>query len=279
MKKKIVGILVCMLLITAAVLPVAGNVKIGSTTEKQVSTSSSRSVGIPHFNGQLLRERWNERIRKSLDRANEDLIIEVKQTTDGGYIATGGTETYSSSEDYDCWLIKTDSSGNEQWNETSGLSEIDVGFSVQQTSDGGYVIVGCIFLATNNPDVLLIKTDSNGNELWNKKFVKPTVALDIGFSVHQTSDGGYVITGFTQSYGAGGSDGWLIKTDSSGNHQWNKTFGGSSHDNFYGSQQIDGGYIITGETESYGGTDDDVWLIKTDGDGNEVLMALCHFFP
>ena len=138
---------------------------------------------------------------------------------------------------------------------------------MQQTSDGGYVIAGW----TNADEtgdmvdreiyVLLIKTDSDGNELWSKTFGGS--GMDDGRSVQQTSDGGYVIAGYTDSYGAGSVDVWLIKTDPEGNKEWDKTFGGSNHDQGNSLQQTsDGGYVIGGLTNSYGAGPADVWLLK-----------------
>jgi hypothetical protein len=191
-----------------------------------------------------------------------DEAFSVQQTTDGGYIITGYTMSFGIK---DVYLIKTDGSGIEQWTKTFGGTDFDQAYSVQQTTDGGYIITGYKANFGNSSDAFLIKTDVSGNEQWTKTF--GGTDNEEGHSVQQTNNGGYIITGFTSSFGNGGRDVYLIKTDGSGNEQWTKTFGGTDDEEGHSVQQTtDGGYIITGYTKSFGGRD--VYLIKTDGSGN-----------
>jgi hypothetical protein len=198
-----------------------------------------------------------------------DYGFAVQHTADNGYIIAGKTESYGAGQE-DAWLIKTDENGFEQWNKTYGDEQINaVGASscVQQTEDGGYILVGYTFnLKTDSYDAWLIKTDENGNEQWNKTYGGPDI--DVCLSVQQTDDLGYILCGYTYSYGAGLDDVWLIKTDANGNEQWNKTFGGANYDVAYQIQKTaDGGYILGGKTASYGLGSYDFWLIKTDENG------------
>ena len=186
----------------------------------------------------------------------------VQQTTDGGYIFCGTTISFGNGL-FDVYLIKTDSNGVEQWNKTFGGTGSDQGMSVQQTTDGGYIITGHLFSLIFDNDVYLIKTDGNGVEQWSQTFGGN--GGDWGESVQQTTDGGYIICGGTRSFGDTLGDVYLIKTDSNGIEQWYKTFGGTNSSDYgYSVQQTtDGGYIICG------GGNNDVYLIKTDGNGVE----------
>jgi hypothetical protein len=200
---------------------------------------------------------------------HSDLGQSVEQTTDGGYILTGYTESYGAG-DKDIWLIRTDKLGGIQWDKTFGGSSEDWGYSVEQTKDNGYILTGYTnSFGSGGSDVWLIKTDSSGNEEWNETFGGQ--GTDIGYCVQQTTDDGYIIIGSTTSYGAGSADVWLIKTNGTGVEQWNKTFGGTKDDEGYSGQQTeDGGFVVVGQTQSYGAGGLDVWILKTDANGHEL---------
>jgi hypothetical protein len=189
----------------------------------------------------------------------------AQQTSDGGYIVAGYTMSYGSGVS-DVYMVKTDTLGNQLWYRTFGGSSGDGAYSIRQTCDSGYIIAGftCSY-GNGNSDVYLIKTDSEGNQLWYRTF--GGFYSEEGYCVQQTLDCGYVVVGYTCSYGAGSNDVYLIKTDSTGNQQWYRTFGGTHYDYGWSVQQTnDSGYIIVGFTGSFGGGRN-VYVIKTDSTG------------
>lgn len=201
--------------------------------------------------------------QKTYGGISEDYGASVQQTIDGGYIIAGQTAS-SGAGNYDVYLIKTDANGDTLWENTYGGTNWDESFAVQQTSDSGYVVVGTTWsLGAGMCDVFLFKTDVNGNMQWGNVF--GGAFQDIGFSVQQTADGGYIVVGQTESYPTDTIDVFLIKTDANGDSSWTRHYGGTSWDEGLSVQQTtDLGYIITGNTKSYGAGIFDVYLIKTD---------------
>ena len=147
----------------------------------------------------------------------------MRQTIDGGYIVSGYTSSFGAGNT-DVWLIRTDTLGNTVWTKTYGGNRYEEGWSVLQSTDGGYIIAGSTssFKEGYN-DVWLIKTDSSGDTLWTKTYGGSQD--EHSFSVQQTTDGGYILTGYTTSYAVGGIDFWLVKTDSSCAILWTRAYG------------------------------------------------------
>ncbi|HKR04106.1 MAG TPA: T9SS type A sorting domain-containing protein [Bacteroidia bacterium] len=251
---------------------------------------------------------------KTFGGTNNDWLYFLQQTTDGGYIL-GGTSKSGISGDktqalwglWDYWIIKTDSLGNKQWDKDFGGTNDDYFFSLQQTSDGGYIIGGYSGSGisgdkTQNSwgwwDYWIIKTDSLGNKQWDKDF--GGTYADYFHSLHQTTDGGYILGGYSGSGISGDKtqplwdtctacsdrcDYWIVKTDSLGNKQWDKRFGGTAQDFLYSlTQTTDGGYILAGFSASDSSGDKtqslwdpcptclfrhDYWIVKTDSLGNK----------
>jgi hypothetical protein len=185
-----------------------------------------------------------------------EVAYSVEQTTDGGYVTAGSSTAF-----WGVYVIKTNSIGDTLWTKIFRRTSNDIGYSIRQTSDNGYIIAGSTWMGVGNTDAYLIKIDSAGSSLWAKTF--GGVSDERGYDVKQTTDGGYIIAGYTASFGAGNGDALLIKTNNSGTIQWTKTYGGISGDEADAVQQTaDGGYVIAGSTAAY------LYLIKTNGTGD-----------
>jgi len=206
---------------------------------------------------------WTRTIGGPGDEAGNSLI----QTSDGGYAITGYTKSFGAGK-ADVYLVKLDANGNLQWTKTIGGPGGEVGFSLIQTSDGGYAIAGTTeSFGAGEDDVYVVKLDANGTLQWTKTIGGP--GDEIGHSLIQTSDGGYAIAGATKSFGAGGEDVYVVKLDANGNLQWTKTIGGKNDDAGLSLiQTSDGGYAIAGSTKFFGAVFSDVYVVKLDAKGN-----------
>jgi hypothetical protein len=193
--------------------------------------------------------------------------LSLIQTSDGGYAITGYTYSFGAGG-ADVYVVKLDANGNLQWTKTIGGKNDDAGFSLIQTSDGGYAIAGYTSsFGAGGADVYVVKLDANGNLQWTKTIGGKN--KDSGRSLIQTSDGGYLIAGHTESFGAGKDDVYVVKLDANGNLQWTQTIGGPEIDWGYSLiQTSDSGYAIAGETESFGAGKIDVYVVKLDAKGN-----------
>lgn len=233
--------------------------------------------------------------QKTYGGTSHDIATSVKQTTDGGFVVAGYsssnngdiTGNHGSATDY--WILKLDSSGNLQWQKALGGSSNERAFEIQQTSDGGYVIAGDTNSSNSGDvssvglgarDLWIIKLGDTGNIIWDKRFGGS--AEDYAYSVAQTSEGGYIVSGTTTSnngniiFNNGQGDFWILKLDSSGNLQWQKALGSVTYDQSYSVRQTqDGNYVATGYLSSNTGTAEgeplastQFWVVKLDTSGN-----------
>ena len=192
---------------------------------------------------------------------------EIEQTSDGGYIIAGYTDG-SGGSFYDVYLVKLNSVGTVQWSKTYGGSSYDFAYTVEETSDNGFILGATTnSFGAGNWDAYLIKTNSTGVLEWSKTYGMS--GEDRVQAAKQTSDGGYILCGRSNSFGAGDFDATLHKTDASGTLQWTKAYGGISEDQaWYVSEYSTGGYALCGYSYSFGAGSRDISMIKTDGSGS-----------
>jgi hypothetical protein len=197
---------------------------------------------------------------------SDDGVRSVEQTADGGFVMTGCTESFGAGQG-DVYLVRTNARGDTMWTRTFGGTSRDEGFSVRQTTDKGFVIAGLTeSFGAGGDDVYLIKTNARGDTLWTRTFGGNDD--DFGYSVQQTADGGYIIAGLNESFGAGGEDVYLIRTTAGGDTLWTGTYGGTNTDEAHSVQQTsDGGFIVAGSTHSFGAGDFDAYLVRADATG------------
>jgi hypothetical protein len=213
-----------------------------------------------------------------------DCGYNVQQTTDGGYIVVGTRYVEPVSEDYDdydLWLLKTDSLGDTVWTRTydGGYGWVDEGRCVRQTKDGGYIITGFATLRNGSyasEDLWLLKTDEYGDTVWTKTHVGNPLwdYNDRGYWVEQTSDGGYIITGDRE-----GGYLWVIKTDEYGDSIWAQAYDDNGNEIGFCVQEANGGgFLITGSWGGSAVTDASLWidlsLIKMDPYGDTLWMRI-----
>jgi hypothetical protein len=277
-----------------------GYVLIGRT-----ESSNSGDVGPNHGYGDI----WVVRLSPSgslqwqrlFGGSGDERGNSIRQTTDGGYILTGDTESSNSGNvgsnhgPPDVWVAKLDTGGNLEWQKVLGGSARDTGSSIRQTGDGGYILTGVTASGNsgdvgpgyNSPDFWVVKLDSSGNIDWQK--VLGGTGVDFGKAIEQTTDGGYILTGYSTSANSGdvgpnhdSCDAWVVKLDPSGIIQWQRQFGGSEVEWGMDIQQTsDGGYVFTGNTLSSNSGDvgqnhgrNDFWVVKLFPDTQPLFPTL-----
>ncbi|MCI0746264.1 MAG: hypothetical protein L0Y58_12740, partial [Verrucomicrobia subdivision 3 bacterium] len=239
--------------------------------------------------------------QRSFGGTNGDTLYALLQTSDGGFILGGesasgatGNKTSANFGGQDFWVVRLDPNGNKVWDYSFGGSGSDVLFSLQQTSDGGFVLGGSSDSAISGNksaaklgarDFWVVRLDASGNKLWDRSF--GGTGEDVLFGLQNTADGGFLIGGFSSSgisgnktsQNLGGNDFWVVRLNANGSNVWDKSFGGTEDDGIYSLQQTgDGGFILagnsysasTGNKTSTNFGSDDIWIARLDASGNKL---------
>ena len=214
--------------------------------------------------------------QKTYGESETDWVASIIQTADGGYIMAGHTGPYippgytePPDGDFDVWVVKIDSSGNIIWQKTYGGEGSDEAWSIQQTPDNKFIVAGRTNSFGVSYDFWVFKLDENGEVIWQKTYGGNST--DFGHCIQKTLDNGYIMVGYTSSFGAGSADVWILKINETGDVIWQKTYGGNGWDegNFI-QQTPDGKYIVAGWTYSFGAGQNDIWLLKLDENGETM---------
>lgn len=246
--------------------------------EKIIETSNGDFVILGYTGGTLSRGNMdiyfvhidpfgNIKCQKSYGGGDSDRGHSIQRSPNGGYFILGETNSFGKGG-MDLFIMEVDSIGDTIWTKTIGGEKDDVGFSLCNSIDGSFFVVGWTYSYSDSlSDVWLIHINSSGEILWMKTY--GGYGEDNGYSVSLTNDNGLIIVGSTTTFGKGKSDIWLIKTTSSGDTLWTRTFGGTKNDCGYSVKQTnDGGFVITGYTEFPASGESDIYFIKTDSQGN-----------
>ncbi|MCP4136378.1 MAG: carboxypeptidase regulatory-like domain-containing protein [bacterium] len=256
-----------------------GTYTITPSKESFAFTPSNRTVTID--SGEITVEEFtvitNTKIwSKTFGGSKDEKATSIQQTSDGGFIISGWTRTYTDDPvgNSEAWVIKLDKSGASEWNQTYGGVATDHFDYIKQTPDGGYIAAGDTgtlvfknFSLFSISNFYIVKLNSSGVAQWEKTY-GGAEENDEAKAIDTTSDGGCIVAGYTRSYGSGGTDFWILKLDSSGSMEWQEFFGGTGDETPRTIQQtLDGGYIVGGYTTSFGSGSDDMWILKLDSSG------------
>lgn len=232
----------------------------GTTDDSSISAGQEDFLLLNYdFSGNLL---WNKTYGGSTFEEGENII----KTSDGGYLLTGDRDLESGNS-YDIWVVKLNSTFEQQWNKTFSTSGSDHVREITQHPNGDISIYGYTNGLGNDDQIWIIKTNSTGDELWNKTYGGAGSEV-IKNGLYVEDDNNIYISAVTTSYGNGGEDGWILKVDSNGNHLWNNSYGGVSDDRFYSIiKSSQGGLVTTGYSSSYGSGSEGLWVLKLTSNG------------
>jgi hypothetical protein len=201
--------------------------------------------------------------QKSLGRDRNEYAFAIEQTADGGYIAAGTIEVVTRFVVTDAWVVKLNAEGDAIWQKSYGLEDNDGFSSIGQTADGGYIAAGYTVHGTSS-DVWVVRLGSKGEVVWQKSYGGDGGACE----VLRTDEGGFIVAGKTEEFGAGDDDAWILKLDGDGEVSWQKSFGGTGSDRATSVDRTgDGCYAVAGYTRSFGIEGENIWVVKLAGSG------------
>lgn len=204
---------------------------------------------------------------KLIDGGNDDGAYDIQQTPDRGYIIAGYTRSLVDG-DYNMFIVRTDSHGDTKWKSDFGGSGSDQAYSIEQHRNG-YIAAGYTKSYNEFSDVYVVDLNLDGEMVWEKSYGIDDTQEEAR-SIKNTADGGFILAGRTNQYAYGSFDAYLLKLDRDGNELWSQVFGGQNSDMGYAVlQSQDGGYVIAGQTKSYGSAGD-VYIVKTEGQAGSM---------
>jgi hypothetical protein len=238
----------------------------------------SKSYGTGNGDAVILRtdKMGNPQWMMTYGGADFDIASCIRQTPDHGFIVVGRTASFGAGNQ-DCLVFRIDSAGALLWSKTYGGTEGENGLSVCESLAGFLVAGTSLSYGAGGGDIMVIKINATGDIIWSKTYGGNL--YDGMNSIQRLSDGNFIISGSTQSFGNGSSDAYLLKINENGDLLWSKTYGGADLENAYSSIEMNNGEIIfAGQTKSSGAGGTDIFLVKTDAGGysgctNEMVAA------
>lgn len=246
---------------------ISGNTMISDNNGGVLIVGTLSSVGLGDSEVHLIKAQNTGSIEwtKTINNSFSETGYSVVNTTEGGYLIAGSSKDFGTQIN-NVLLLKINASGNLEWRKKFDNTISEIGYSIINTTDGGYAIAGITDFGSSNSDVLLIKTDAEGNLEWRKTF--GTIRRDGAYSIIETSDGGLAIGGYIMDIPTDHFDAYLLKTDNLGNQEWSQTYGGSFPERIFSIiQTLDGGYALCGDSEDPLTGFTRILFIKTDDQG------------
>src|SRR3989339_456058 len=204
---------------------------------------------------------------------SDDYARSIKETPDSGFVLAG--YTYSFGDSGDMYLVRTDKNGDTLWTKTFGTSYNDVIYSGQKTIDGGFVLAGLLDTIYN--DIYVARVTASGDTLWTRRDGGP--GREEAYAIRPTPDSGFILCGLKNYSDTKRDDGYLLKINAKGDTLWSKLFGGSGYERFFDVQVTpDGGFILVGDVADSGFTNSDMYIVRTDAEGNVVAETVIPAF-